>query len=44
MSGIFDIVYKNGNEFLDNENGIPVDIEIAEADFYNYEKVISLIK
>lgn len=44
MSGIYNIVYKNGNDFLDNENGIPVDIEIAEADFYDFEKVATLIK
>ena len=44
MSGIYNIVYKSDNDFLDNEKGIPVDIEIAEADFYNYEKVVTLIK
>ena len=44
MSGIFNIVYKSGNEFLDNEGGIPVDIEIAEEDFYNFEKIVTLIK
>lgn len=44
VSGIFNIVYKSGNEYLSNEAGIPVDIEIAEADFYNFEKVATTIK
>ena len=44
MSGIYTINYKDGNEYKDNEDGVPVDIAIAEADFYDYQKVIALIK
>ncbi len=44
MSGIYTINYKDGNEYKDNENGVPVDIAIAEADFYNYQKVVQIIK
>ena len=44
MSGIYNIVYKDGNTYKDNENGVPVDIEVAEADFYDFEKIVTLIK
>ncbi len=35
---------EDGNEYKDNEDGVPVDIAIAKADFYDYQKVIALIK
>lgn len=44
MSGIYNIVYKSESNYLDNENGVPVDIEIAEADLYDFDKIVTLIK
>ena len=44
MSGVYNICYKSGNDYINNEAGVEVDIAIEEKDLYDFNKVVNLIK